>query len=77
MLVASGRKRMHTAFGLLNPVVVVDSRVVGSWKRTLAKSSVRIETKLHRGLTRAEQDALHTEVERFGKFLDLDAQLRS
>jgi hypothetical protein len=72
MLVATGRKRTHTVMGLLSPVVVVDSRVVGSWKRTLARSAVRIETKLHRGLTRAEKDAMHAEVDRFGKFLDPD-----
>lgn len=69
MLVATTRKRTTTALGLLGPVVVIDSRVAGSWKRTLAKSSVRIETKLHRRLTRTERDAMHTEVERFGRFL--------
>ena len=77
MLVATTPKRTTTALGLLNPVVVIDSRVVGSWKRTLAKSSVRIETKLHRRLTRTEQDAMHREIERFGRFLDLDARLQN
>lgn len=75
ILAASVRKRMNAAAKLLNPVILVDGQVVGSWKRTLAKSSVRVETKLHRGLNRAEQDALRTGVERFGKFLGLDAQL--
>ncbi|MFT3839901.1 MAG: winged helix DNA-binding domain-containing protein [Myxococcaceae bacterium] len=31
--------------GILNPTVVVDARVVGTWKRTLTSKAVRVKTK--------------------------------
>lgn len=74
MLLATNRRRGNAAMGLLSAVLVIDGRVAGTWKRTLTQSGVRIETKLHRVLTRVEKDALRTEVARFGKFLDRDAQ---
>jgi hypothetical protein len=64
--------RDGAGFGLLNPVVVVDGRVAGSWKRTIARGSVRVETKLIRALTRNESAALRDAVERYRKFLVLD-----
>jgi hypothetical protein len=72
LLVAAGGRQSSGGFGLLNSVVIVDGRVVGNWKRTIAKASVRIETTLNRGLNRAEQSALRAEVERYEDFLGLE-----
>jgi hypothetical protein len=76
LLVAAGNRRASAGFGLLSPVVVVDGLVVGTWKRTLVKESVLIETKLMRALQPTEKDALRAEVERFGGFLGRDAKVR-
>jgi hypothetical protein len=72
LLVAGPGKIMNAGFGLLNPVVVVDGRVVGTWKRTITNTTVRIETKLRRALDRTESQALRREAQRFRQFLDID-----
>jgi hypothetical protein len=76
LLVASLRKREDGGPGMLNPVVVVDGRVLGRWSRTIDKDSVHIRTKLHRALNSAGKTALRVEQERFAAFLDRDVKLR-
>jgi len=63
--------RMSASFGLLSPVLVVDGLAAGSWKRVIARSEVRIATRLHRRLRPAEKAALHAEMKRYENFLDL------
>lgn len=60
---------------LLNPAVLVDGRVTGSWKRTLKGKSVTIAVRLNRRLSAAERSALGEEVDRLGEFLGLEARL--
>jgi hypothetical protein len=55
----------------MNPVVLVDGRVAGGWRRTLGKRAVSIELKLLRPLSRAEKEGLHAAAERYGRFLGL------
>jgi hypothetical protein len=71
LLAAGPGKPMSAGFGLLNPVVVVDGRVVGSWKRTIARDSVRIETKLRRALSGPENEALRLEMDRYREFVGI------
>jgi hypothetical protein len=52
--------------------MVIDGWIVGSWKRTLTKKSVAIETKPFRPLTDAESQAIAGAAQRFGEFLGLD-----
>lgn len=59
----------------LSYVVLVDGRIAGSWRRTLAKSTVRIEVTPFRKLSRAEQEALTAEAIRFTRFLGRDRVL--
>jgi hypothetical protein len=73
LLIANAASRKITASGLLNPVIVVDGRVVGTWKRTLDKQSVRIDIRLLRTLTRAQNAALRDAVRGYGTFLGCDA----
>lgn len=65
--------RPASKMSLLNPAVLVDGRVVGTWKRTLARASVRVHVALTRRLSRAERDALDEAVSGFGRFLGLEA----
>jgi hypothetical protein len=59
----------------MNPVVLVDGRVAGGWRRTLGKGAVSIELALLRPLTPAEKERLHAAAERYGRFLGLPARV--
>ena len=62
--------------GILNPTIVVDARVVGTWKRVIAGKRVTFApapfAPLDRTAARAVQDALA----RYARFLGLDARPR-
>jgi len=73
----SGDPKRRSKMALLNPVVLVDGRVVGSWKRAIDKRSVSIATSLWRPLNRAEHAALQEAASRFAAFLGLDAKLHA
>ena len=60
-------------FLILGPVVVVDGRVTGVWKRTLAKDAVRLTITLYVALGKRRRDELEGAVERYGQFLGLPA----
>jgi len=60
---------------LFNNVVVVNGRVVGTWKRTLKKSEVIIELTPFGTLTKAEKRAIADTAEGYGKFLGLSVSL--
>jgi hypothetical protein len=68
-----GRSKME----LLNPAVLLDGRVVGTWKRAIDKQSVSIDTRLWRALSRAEHAALEEAGNRYAAFLGLGARLRA
>jgi len=56
-------------------ILVIDGRVVGTWRRTLTKDTVVIETSTFEELTTPEKEALAAAAERFGAFLGLRAVL--
>jgi len=60
---------------LLNPVVVIDGEVVGTWKRALKKETVVVTPGLFRKLTKAERDAVAAAALRYGEFLGLRAEV--
>lgn len=61
---------------ILGPVIVINGRVVGTWKRALKKSVVEITPTLLRSLKRKEKNALEEAAERYGAFLELEAAVR-
>jgi hypothetical protein len=73
LLLAPGNTPLRAGFGLLGPVVLLDGRVVGSWKRRLTKQSVSIDVKLMRKLNGAERAALEAARGRYAAFLGVDA----
>jgi hypothetical protein len=75
-MLSSDPKR-PSKMSLLNPAVLVDGRLVGSWKRDIVKRSVSIETRLWRPLSRTEHAALQEEANRFAAFLGLAAKLHA
>lgn len=56
--------------------LAIDGWVVGTWRRTLSKKTVAIETKPFRLLTPAEEKALVAAANRFGEFLGLSVVMQ-
>jgi hypothetical protein len=52
-------------------IIVIDSMLVGSWKRTISKSEVRVETNFNIPLAQTVQQAVASAVDQYGKFLGL------
>jgi hypothetical protein len=65
------RHVQSNAGGLLSPTIVINGRVVGTWRRTLKKGSVVVASTLFTLLTRAEKRAVEVAVLKFGGFLEL------
>jgi hypothetical protein len=64
-----------TESDILNPVIVVDGRVVGIWKRTLKKDTAMLTPNLSIPLNEAEKSALMESAMRYGVFLDKSVSL--
>jgi hypothetical protein len=77
LLVRGANRSSASGFGLLSPVVLVDGRVAGNWKRTLERRGVRVIAKLSRALTRAERAALEEAARGYGRFLGCEAHLQA
>ena len=61
---------------LLNYVIVVDGRIVGTWKRTVTKNEVVIEATPFAPLNEAQTRAFTAAVERYSRFLGFPARLQ-
>ncbi|HEY7375856.1 MAG TPA: crosslink repair DNA glycosylase YcaQ family protein, partial [Polyangia bacterium] len=61
---------------IANNVVAVDGRVVGGWRRTLARGGAVVEARLSVALSAAERAGLRAAAERYGRFLGLPVTLR-
>ena len=55
----------------LQNVIIVDGRIVGTWRRTIQKTAVHAEFSLLRPLTGPEIEAVNAAAARYAKFLDL------
>lgn len=55
--------------GIYTPVILIDGKIAGNWKRTLEKNDVSIEIKLFRSFSPQEKKALEVQVERYKSFL--------
>jgi hypothetical protein len=60
--------------GMLAPTMVIDGRVVGTWRRTLKKGRVAIAMSPFTSLSKAEQQSLAVPAERYSKFLGVSLQ---
>lgn len=67
--------RLWALGNALTYIVVVDGQVVGTWKRTLRKDSVLIETNIYTQLTKDVQRAVVAAARRYGEFLGLPVEL--
>jgi len=65
--------RLATMGNALQNVIVMDGRVVGTWRRTLGKGVVSVALNPFRKLTEADRAAVGEAAERLGAFLGLTA----
>jgi hypothetical protein len=57
--------------GMFLPMMVLDGRIVGTWKRTLKKKSVHIDYTPFAKMKKAELTAFDVAAQRYGAFLEL------
>lgn len=62
-------KQANSGNGIFYPTIVVDGKVVGTWKRTLKKDRVVVTPSPFAKLKRAETRAFAEPVSRYGEFL--------
>lgn len=73
VLEPSHTPKVNAGGGLLNPTVVLNGRVVGTWKRTFKKDTVFISLNLFMPLSKAQTQAAHVAAERYGGFVRMMA----
>lgn len=59
----------------LTAVIILNGKVAGTWDKALKKSTVEIRLNPFRQLKEDEQEALGSEVIRYGKFVGIPAVL--
>lgn len=55
--------------GIFWPVVVVNGRIEGTWKRTVTRDNVRLDVTMFSSKFKTGKRLLNTEIKRFGSFL--------
>jgi hypothetical protein len=68
-------ERMISMGNALTAVIILNGKVAGTWNRTLKKSTVEIRLNPFRQLDEEEQEALESEVARYGTFIGIPAVL--
>lgn len=68
-------RQINAGGGMLRPAVVIDGRVIGTWKRTLRESTVAITVRPFRRLTGREGNAIRRAAHRYAKFVGLTARI--
>ena len=64
------------ANGALGRTVMIDGKIVGSWKKVKEKDSLQISVQLFRALTESERVAIARVVDRYAKFLAVETKPR-
>jgi hypothetical protein len=68
-------KRLNAGGGILNPVMVADGQVAGTWKRKLKPRSVTISFHPFKALKENLVEAFSAAANRYGSFLNLPVEL--
>lgn len=67
--------RIQAGGGIIHPTVVVDGRVVGTWRQQRARAGQRVEVEAFEPLEAAVVAGLQDEVVDLGRFLGVEAEL--
>ena len=63
-----------TSNGIFKPIIVVNGRVIGIWKRTIKKDKLMIEPQFFNNYTPLEKDIMLKEIKRFSDFNGLEIE---
>ncbi len=63
--------------GMFSPIVVIDGRIEGTWKRGLKANTVTVTPSAFADFTKKTAKGITSEAARFGAFLGLDAHVSS
>jgi hypothetical protein len=75
ILNVSDAEKFASRGDVLNPVIVLDGRVIGTWKRTMKKDSVTLAPNLFTSLNENETQALTIATNRYGTYLNLPVNI--
>ncbi len=64
-------RKVNNGGGLLNPIIVIDGLVVGTWKRTFKKNTVIVTPSLFKQLSKQELAAIEATAAQYSKFLSM------
>jgi hypothetical protein len=68
-------ERMISMGNALTAVIILNGKVAGTWNKTLKKNTVEIRLNPFQEFSKDEQDALESEVVRYGMFMGIPAVL--
>jgi hypothetical protein len=68
-------KLIGTANGIFNPVIVINGKVAGTWKRVFKKDMVVVEINPFMPLTERRKNVISIKAKHYGKFLKMPAML--
>ena len=69
------REYEKASFSGLKPVVVVNGRVVGIWRRVVVKKKVEVEVEFFEKVSKAVMGAIEKEARRYGRFLGEEVEV--
>jgi hypothetical protein len=72
---ANTSKQLSRGNNIIGPVIVIDGRVVGDWKRSLEGQTVRITLNYFAPVSKAERQLVAYAADRYGAFLGLTVVL--
>lgn len=71
-----GHHKAVSSNGIFRPVIVVNGRITGLWKRIFGKDRVVIQTELFRPHSRKEKKLIEEASWKYGKFLGKETELK-
>ena len=77
MIDSANAARLSALGNALGYIVVVNGRIVGTWKRRFEKGAVVIQTDIFEPLTSRQEQAVGRAVRSYGKFLRMPVRLES
>lgn len=69
-------KHAFTNNGIFRPIIVVNGRVVGTWKRTVKNDQVSIEINFHQKTPKSFHSEIETEAQHYADFLDKKLEVK-
>jgi Winged helix DNA-binding domain len=69
------KAQVMTSNGIFKPIIVVNGKVVGIWKRTIRKDKLLIEPQFFYSDKKLNKDEMMKATEKLGKFWDLEIEI--